>query len=77
MALVILAVESYLSQASKLFFFPSIKIKCISFQSLEINAVFQARFQPPKNFLFSNKSTGKEVYKQSADTTLTILAQWV
>lgn len=31
MALVILAVESYVSQASKLVFFLSIKIKCISF----------------------------------------------
>lgn len=59
-------------------FFSSIKPSWISSsESLKINAVFNARFQPLKNFLFSNKSTGKEVYKKSADTTLTIIAQLV
>lgn len=78
MMLVRLAVESYVSQTSNLFFFPSIKTSWISFsESLKINAVFHAGFHPLKNFLFSNKSTGKEVYKKSADTTLTIMAQLV
>lgn len=52
-----LAVESYVSQISN--FLPSIKTKLnFFFRSVKINAVSHARFQPLKNFLFSNKSIG-------------------